>query len=499
MRTIGGVLQGLQNQNQSVNDQKSQKDSSASDMALHIQQQQRAQSGKPGKTGKSLLATINGLSKQYGGSGQETSLLNSASAAKLFNLDPSGTNPNGSGANHVRTSSPFNAQQIKAEKKEQRLQQQQASNNVQALLQQQQQGGQFGASNASGPISPVKAKREKRTDTCEYCGKVFKNCSNLTVHRRSHTGEKPYKCELCSYACAQSSKLTRHMKTHGRIGKETSYCKYCNMPFSVPSTLDKHMRKCEKNPQYQTGSGSGSGSECGGSGSKTESAAYSQFNKLNYTIRMQSQGERTGPGAPKKSKIKQQLALQQQQQAIQAAANAAAADGLNGQSDTMLQQLQAQQQANLPSGVQFMDQSENELDELEDDYGHDELNSELEEGETNGNPLDMTNGDYEEDDALGEDLEEDFGQEHDGLERDHDQEDLEEGQMHLNGADGDDMFLQEEAGDQACFDEESLEHELIDGDNCHNGEDAFFDQVHSGKLARLLNRLDSTSGCLFRF
>jgi hypothetical protein len=62
-------------------------------------------------------------------------------------------------------------------------------------------------------------------------------------------GEKPYKCELCTYACAQSSKLTRHMKTHGRLGKETYYCKYCSMPFTVPSTLDKHMRKCDKNPQ----------------------------------------------------------------------------------------------------------------------------------------------------------------------------------------------------------------------------------------------------------
>ncbi|MCP3668009.1 MAG: C2H2-type zinc finger protein, partial [Gammaproteobacteria bacterium] len=30
--------------------------------------------------------------------------------------------------------------------------------------------------------------RNGRNDTCEYCGKVFKNCSNLTVHRRSHTG-----------------------------------------------------------------------------------------------------------------------------------------------------------------------------------------------------------------------------------------------------------------------------------------------------------------------
>jgi len=87
-------------------------------------------------------------------------------------------------------------------------------------------------------------KTRVRNDTCEFCGKVFKNCSNLTVHRRSHTGEKPYRCELCSYACAQSSKLTRHMKTHGRQGKEIYHCRFCRMPFSVPSTLEKHMRKC---------------------------------------------------------------------------------------------------------------------------------------------------------------------------------------------------------------------------------------------------------------
>lgn len=93
----------------------------------------------------------------------------------------------------------------------------------------------------------LKSKDNRRNDTCEYCGKVFKNCSNLTVHRRSHTGEKPYKCELCSYACAQSSKLTRHMKTHGRLGKDVYRCRFCEMPFSVPSTLEKHMRKCVVN------------------------------------------------------------------------------------------------------------------------------------------------------------------------------------------------------------------------------------------------------------
>ena len=101
--------------------------------------------------------------------------------------------------------------------------------------------------NSQSNMQSAPKKESRRNDTCEYCGKVFKNCSNLTVHRRSHTGEKPYKCELCSYACAQSSKLTRHMKTHGRLGKDVYRCRFCEMPFSVPSTLEKHMRKCVVN------------------------------------------------------------------------------------------------------------------------------------------------------------------------------------------------------------------------------------------------------------
>ncbi|MBN3274066.1 BC11A protein, partial [Polyodon spathula] len=93
----------------------------------------------------------------------------------------------------------------------------------------------------------------KRADTCEFCGKRFKNSSNLTVHRRSHTGERPYHCTLCSYACAQSSKLTRHMKTHAPHGGKAAFtCQVCHVPFSVYSTLEKHMKKRHANEETAT-------------------------------------------------------------------------------------------------------------------------------------------------------------------------------------------------------------------------------------------------------
>lgn len=116
---------------------------------------------------------------------------------------------------------------------------------------------------AGEPVTGTASAR-RRNDTCEYCGKVFKNCSNLTVHRRSHTGEKPYRCAICAYACAQSSKLTRHMKTHGGRARVVGHsagalpydrdlavtpggayrCRFCDVPFGQLSSLDRHIRLC---------------------------------------------------------------------------------------------------------------------------------------------------------------------------------------------------------------------------------------------------------------
>ncbi|XP_059089601.1 oocyte zinc finger protein XlCOF6-like isoform X1 [Tigriopus californicus] len=54
---------------------------------------------------------------------------------------------------------------------------------------------------------------------CRFCEKRFRREDGLKNHERNHTGEAPFKCQLCEYSCKSSATLSLHKKFIHNDGK----------------------------------------------------------------------------------------------------------------------------------------------------------------------------------------------------------------------------------------------------------------------------------------
>ncbi|XP_026046160.1 DNA-binding protein Ikaros isoform X3 [Astatotilapia calliptera] len=82
----------------------------------------------------------------------------------------------------------------------------------------------------------------ERPFQCTQCGASFTQKGNLLRHIKLHSGEKPFKCHLCSYACRRRDALTGHLRTHS-VGKPHK-CAYCGRSYKQRSSLEEHKERC---------------------------------------------------------------------------------------------------------------------------------------------------------------------------------------------------------------------------------------------------------------
>ena len=89
-------------------------------------------------------------------------------------------------------------------------------------------------------VSHLRTHTGAKPFKCDLCGLRFAQNSTFKMHLRTHTGAKPFKCDLCGVCVTQNSNLKVHLRTH--TGEKPFKCDLCGLCFTQNSNLKVHLR-----------------------------------------------------------------------------------------------------------------------------------------------------------------------------------------------------------------------------------------------------------------
>lgn len=97
-------------------------------------------------------------------------------------------------------------------------------------------------------VSSVGSSSRPKNHLCDYpgCDKAYSKPSLLEQHKRTHTGERPFKCTACDKTFLRKSHLQAHEISHQNPDSKPFHCSVCGKGVNTAQHLKRHEITHEK-------------------------------------------------------------------------------------------------------------------------------------------------------------------------------------------------------------------------------------------------------------